>query len=285
MTSLSPWMVAAIVGAAFAHAAWNAVLKSNSDRVLALATIIGVGALAAAVAAPFVRFPPPAAQGYLAAGIVIHNVYYLTMIAAYRDGDLSQVYPLSRGIGPVLVAGFAAIMAGELLTPGEFAALLLVSLGLCSLAFSNGWPRGRTAIAVLYALGTGILLAAFTVVDGLGVRLSPGRFDFIVWLMLLNAIPLLTWSLWLRRGRVLIWLRTEGGPPALGGAISTVGLVVILYALGQGPMAHVAALREISILFAALIGAFTLGEPFGARRAIGAAVVVGGLIALGASHG
>ena len=103
--------------------------------------------------------------------------------------------------------------------------------------------------------------------------------------MLLNAIPLLAWALWLRRGRVLAWLRTEGGPPAIGGAISTVGLVIILYALGQGPMAHVAALREISILFAALIGALTLREPFGARRVIGAAVVVGGLIALGAASG
>ena len=285
MTSLSPWLVAAIVGAAFAHAAWNAVLKSSTDRVLALATIIAIGAIAAAVVAPFVHFPPPAAQGYLAAGVVIHNIYYLTMIAAYRDGDLSQVYPVSRGIGPVLVAGFAAVLAGEHAKPAELAALVLVSIGLCSLAFSGGWPRGKTGIAVLYALGTGILVAAFTVVDGVGVRLSPGRFDFIVWLMLLNAIPLLAWALWLRRGRVLAWLRTEGGPPAIGGAISTVGLVIILYALGQGPMAHVAALREISILFAALIGALTLREPFGARRVIGAAVVVGGLIALGAASG
>lgn len=280
--NLPPWLAGAIVLAAFAHAAWNAVLKSSGDRVLALATIIAVGALAAAVAVPFVRFPPPAAWPYLAAGVAIHNIYYLTMIASYRNGDLSQVYPLARGIAPVLVAALAAGLAGELPGWPAFGALLLVSAGLCSLAFSGGVPRGKTGLAFLYALGTGILLSAFTVVDGLGVRLSPGSLDFIVWLMLLNAIPLLGWSLWLRRGRVLIWLRTKGGPPAVGGAISTVGLVIILYALGQGPMAHVAALREMSILFAAVIGTFTLGEPFGIRRVIGAAVLVAGLAALGA---
>jgi drug/metabolite transporter (DMT)-like permease len=285
MTAVSPALAGLIILAAFAHAAWNAVLKSSGDRVLALAMIIGIGAVAAVVAAPFVAFPPPAAWPYLAAAIVIHNVYYLFIIASYRDGDLSQVYPLARGIAPILVAGLAAVLAGETPDAIEFAAILFVSFGLCSLALSGGVPRGRAARAVLYALGTGVLVAAFTVVDGMGVRLSPGPFDFITWLMLLNAIPLLAWSLWLRRGRILVWVRAYGLPAAIGGAVSTAGLVVILYALGQGPMAHVAALRETSILFAAIIGAVRLREPFGARRIMGAAVVVGGLAALKAFAG
>ncbi len=278
--TVTPWLSVLVVLAAFAHAAWNAVLKSSGDRVLSLATIIGVGAVVALFALPFVAFPPPAAWPYLATAVLIHNVYYLMMIASYRDGDLSQVYPLARGIAPVLVAGIAALLANEVPETTEFLSLLFVSAGLCSLAFSGGVPRGKTLHALGYALGTGILLATFTVIDGLGVRLSPGPFDFITWLMLLNAVPLLSWALWLRRGRTVVWFRTYGRASTIGGVVSTAGLVVILYALGHGAMAHVAALRETSILFAALIGAFTLRESFGARRVLAAVLVVGGLIAM-----
>jgi drug/metabolite transporter (DMT)-like permease len=280
------WSVALLVLlAALLHASWNAITKAGRDPLLTLWIVTSTGGVLVAVGLFFVDFPPRAAWPYLAGSVAIHFVYQLFLVTAYRLGDLSQVYPIARGLSPCVVAALAAAIAGERLAPLQLAGLALVSLGIASLSvFASGATptavpssRGR---AVAASLATGCLIGAYTFVDGQGVRLSRSPFDFIAWSFFLDALPI-TAVVWSTRRRALgRFFRTEATRAVGGGVMATLAYAIVLWALSQGGMAQVSALRETSVIIAAAIGTRLLREPFGARRVLAAAVVAAGVVLL-----
>ncbi len=283
VTPLSPGLVALLLLAALMHASWNALVKSDPDRLISFGVLMAVGGLVALVALPFV--PPLAREAwpYLVASILIHNVYYFLLLRAYRFGDLSHVYPIARGIGPLLVAVVSAQVLGEHLGLVDASGVVLVSSGILSLALANGIPRGDELRPTAYALATGVTIALYTVVDGLGARQTPNPLSYIAWLSLLEAPWLLGLAAWRRGGAVWPQLRSYAWRGAVGGVIAVVGYGIAIWALSRGTMANVAALRETSVLFAAFFGTVWLGEAFGRWRIFAATLVVAGLVVMNLS--
>lgn len=272
-------IVALMLLSALLHASWNGLVKAETtDRLVTFMVVMVSGGVFALFFLPFVAVPAAAALPFLAASALIHYVYYYTLLNAYAHGDLSHVYPIARGSAPALVAVISAIVAGEFLSLREVAGVGLVSLGIGSLAMGRSASGGDPLKATIFALITGALIAAYSVVDGLGARAAGHPLSYIVWLNLLEAPGVLLYVLAQRGWRILPALRKVAGRAAIGGTIATFGYGIAIWALSLGAMAHVAALRETSVLFATLIGTRLLGESFGVRRLAAALVVVAGLL-------
>ncbi|MBL8834790.1 MAG: EamA family transporter [Alphaproteobacteria bacterium] len=273
-------IVALMLISALLHASWNGLVKAETtDRLVSFMVVMVSGGVFALFFLPFVEIPAAAALPFLLASALIHYVYYFTLLNAYAHGDLSHVYPIARGSAPALVAVISAVVAGEFLTLREVAGVGLVSLGIGSLAIGRSASGGGDPLkATIFALITGALIAAYSVVDGLGARAAGNPLSYIVWLNLLESPGILIYVLAQRGWRIMPALRKVAGRAAIGGTIATFGYGIAIWALSLGAMAHVAALRETSVLFATLIGTRLLGESFGARRLAAALVVVAGLL-------
>ena len=266
--------------AAFMHAVWNTFVKSSRDRLVELTLVNVVSGLIAACALPWVGIPDAASWGYILASIVIHTGYYVFLVNAYRVGDLSHVYPLARGMSPLLVALFSGVVAGEVLNGGQLAAITLISVSVASLALIGRWQQPEHLKPALFAIGTGCTIAGYTLVDGTGVRLSGNTLAYIAWLFALDCLPLLAITLVLRRSAIGQTLRGQWRTGVLGGMLALSAYGLVIWALSLGAMAPIAALRETSVIIAALIGALFLGEPFGRRRVLAATGVAIGVIML-----
>lgn len=273
-----------ILFAAFTHAAWNAMIKASGDRILTFATMRGVDGIVALAVIPFLPLPVPEAWPYLVVSTIIHNVYYGLLLYTYRHGELNQVYPLARGSAPLLVAVLAAWLAGEVPSATAGVGILLVSLGIVGIALTKGLPRGDDVKPILLALATGLGTAGYTVADGLGTRIAGNPFSYIAWLFLLEGVSFVAIAAGLRRRGVVEHMTKHWRPGVVGGLLAIFAYGLVLYALSQGAMAHVAALRETSVLFAALIGTFMLKESFGPRRIAAASLIVVGIVVLQLSH-
>ncbi len=282
---MSPeWGVSALVLlAALLHASWNAMVKMTGDRLLALTAVMATCSLAGLAMAPFVPLPARESWPYLALSLVLHGGYNLMLVAASRVADLSHDYPIARGLAPLGVAVLSALFAGELLGPAQAAALAVISLGIASLAFAQGWPDSAGASALGFATATGVLIGAYSFVDGAGVRVAGHPLSYIAWQFLLAGIPITVVALARRRRRVVPFLRENGVRGVSAGLVAALAYGVVIWAMSLTRMAYVASLRETSVLFAALIGTRLLGEPFGARRVTAAAVVAAGIVLLAAT--
>ena len=269
-----------VLASAAVHATWNAVLKASGDRFLIFTVIAATGTGLGILVAPFVDLPPAAAWPFLIASGLIHSGYFVFILLSYRHGDLSQVYPLARGTAPLAVAVLAAVFAGEVPNPTGLAGIALVALGLISLMFADGWPRGTALKPILLALATALFIASYTVVDGLGIRRAATPWGYIVWLNIIEGIPFMIGVAILRPRDIGPFLRTQWKSGFVSGVLAVVGYAIVLYALEQGAMAHVSALRETSVLFAVLIGVVAFGEPLGWRRIACAASIMAGMIVL-----
>jgi len=273
-------LVLLVLLAAVLHASWNAVVKSSGDRFLSFTAIRATGTFFAAGAVAFVPVPVTEAWPYLLAGVLIHNCYYVVLLQAYRFGDLSHVYPLARGIAPLAVAVLAAIFAGETPSTGAITGITLVCVGIISLMFTGpnlahgGWRP------LVLAIATGLFIASYTVVDGIGIRLGETALGYIVWLNLGEGIPFMCAAVVRRRTELIPFLKDNWRRTTGAGTILVTAYGLVLYALSQGAMAHVSALRETSVLFAVVIGVVMLGEPLGWRRFAAAAVIVTGVVVL-----
>jgi len=232
---------------------------------------------------PLVPVPAPESWPYLIASIAIHNFYYVVLLQAYRFGDLSHVYPLARGIAPLTVAVLAGALAGEVPTAGGSFGIALVSAGLVSLMFAGHRPpefgkEGDGAKAVGFAIVTGLFIAFYTVVDGLGIRASGAALGYIVWLNVGEGIPFMVAAIATRPTEVAPFLKSNWRRTTATGVLAMAAYGLVLFALNQGAMAHVSALRETSVLFAAAIGTLLLKEPFGRARVAAAAAIVAGVV-------
>ena len=266
-----------ILFSALLHASWNALSKASGDPLISITLIMATGGLCGLPLMIWFPLPGPETWRWLLLSGCIHYAYQLSLIRTYQLGDLSQVYPIARGLAPLGVACLAAFGAGEILEPGQIFGLGLAALAIISLGASHsGGPSTRRAVWM--AVLTAALIGAYTYSDGRGVRSVDHIASFIGWSFFIGCVPMILTTIFLRRSRVLIGLRQHGLRSMAGGLMATFGYTIALWALSRAPMATVASLRESSVLFAAILGARVLGESFGRRRIISAMVLVVGLV-------
>ncbi|MQA06415.1 MAG: EamA family transporter, partial [Streptosporangiales bacterium] len=227
--------------------------------------------------------PPVASWPYLGTSVVLHVVYNLLLMKAYRLAEFGQVYPLARGTSPLLVTVLAAVFVGEVPPVAELVGVVVVSVGLGSLVFLGGRPGRRELPAVLAAPATGLAIATYSTVDGIGVRTAGSALGYTGWLVLLEcvAIPVIAFGM---RGRKLVGqLRPRLWHGLCGGALSLLAYGLVLWAQTQGPLAPIAALRETSIIVGAIIGTVVFRERFGHPRIAATVVVFLGIAVLNLS--
>ena len=281
-------VVLAVLFGAMLHASWNALIKSGHDKAVDTALVHVLGAL---VALPFMLWvgPPPAtAWPYIGLSLVIHIGYYIALVGAYQHGELGLTYPIMRGFAPLLVAIASGSLIGE--APSLAAWLGIVGIaagvGLVGLAHPGEALHHRKALA--FAFANAGIIAMYTLVDGRGVRASVvddhGALHYVMMLFVLDGIayPLLVWArrTATQRASIVAYARRRWPVAALGGSASIGSYAIALWAMTRAPVASVAALRETSVLFAALLGTVLLKERFGLQRAIGTGVIVAGVMAL-----
>ena len=271
---------AVILAAAFAHASWNALAKQAPDqRVAFLWLNLAVGAIGAVGILAF-GLPDGAAIPFALASVAIHLVYNLSLLNSYRFGDLSQVYPLARGMAPLLVALGALTFAGETLSPVQLGAVAVIAGGLAGLAELRRLADSRNRAAVVLAGATGLTIAGYSLLDGLGVRRAGSPFAYAALIFTLEGL-LVAAVIALQQARAARPLGGSGAARgALAGAISFAAYAAVLWAQQRAPLAMVSALRESSVLIAVAMGRLFLREELGRKR-LAAAIAVGvGVIAL-----
>jgi len=281
---MAPSVVAIVLCGALLHAGWNALVKKGRDPFLSSVLVASGAGLISLPLLPFLAQPAAASWPYALASTVIHYAYYGLLAAAYRHGDMSHAYPLMRGSAPLLVALSSVPLLGEHLSVTQYAAVACISGGIFGLWFAtrsgataNAHGRSRSR-ATSYALLNALVIAAYTLIDGLGARASAAPAAYVMWLHVLSAIGLLAWCL-LRCPRELNDYARQYWKVAILGGAGTLGAYgLALWAMTVAPLAAVAALRETSILFAALIAKFFLSERIGGKRALAIAVIATGAV-------
>jgi drug/metabolite transporter (DMT)-like permease len=279
-TSLSLAVTFAVLAAAVTHAVWNAIAHGIKDQTLAFA-LIGVGGIAVGIPLVIVAAMPHAdCWPYLLGSVAIHIFYNLLLMQCYRLGEFSQVYPLARGTSPLVVSILAAIFIHEHLGLPQIAGVLVVSVGLAALVLAGRRP-GRAAFAA--AVGTGLTIAAYTTVDGVGVRLSGSPVGYIGWLMVLESLCVPMFAVFRRRDVLLKQPKRILLAGLSAGALSVLAYGLVLWAQTRGALAPIAALRETSVIFGAIIGTLVFREPFGRTRIAATVLVATGIVLLNLS--
>lgn len=258
-----------VILSAIAHAVWNALVKSAGDRTLTMVAIRVAGLTLGSAALPFVDWPAPESWKWLALTAAVQFGYYGLLIRSYGVGDMSVVYPLARGLAPVLTTIAAFLAIGETLGAGQIVAVSLISLGIMALSFGAGASRQ----AVGFALATGVSVATYSFFAGLGVRTAGTVLGFQACLEIVTGLGMVGYALLARRADLLGYARRYGAVGLFAGAVSVLGFLAYLLAARSLPLGPVTALRETSVIFGAVLGTIVLREGFGLRR-IGAALLV-----------
>lgn len=274
---------------ALLHASWNALVKSSTDKQLDTALIHVLGGAVALPLLLLAGWPPGASLPYLAASILMHIGYYVALAGAYKHGDLGLTYPIMRGLAPLLVAIASGVAIGEHLSAPGWLGVAGISVGVLLLGLSRTmFARGAQRSALGFALSNAAIIAIYTVIDGLGVRVAVEQggtaLQYVATLFLLDGFPYFVFVMMQRKAehRVDAWAYMRGRwPMALLGTLASLGSYgIALWAMTQAPVATVAALREVSVLFAALLGAVLLKESFGVQRGAGTLFIVCGVASL-----
>jgi drug/metabolite transporter (DMT)-like permease len=270
-----------IIVAALGHAVWNGLLKGKIDPQVATTMLAIGGGVVATPLLFFVGMPAPAARPYIAASVLIHVFYWSYLGKAYASGELSQVYPIARGAAPVLTALGAVILVGEYPTVAGWLGILTVAGGVIVIAIlgGGGIPTANRD-AVKFAIITALSITAYSLNDGIGAREAGSAFAYIAFLYVCNGYALLIYGLMYQRQALFEAVGSSWHVGLLTGTMSLVFYGIGVWAMTQAPIGIVAALREISILFALAIGFFILKEPVRPARIAGACLVFAGLVAI-----
>ncbi|GGP37170.1 DMT family transporter [Streptomyces melanogenes] len=269
----------AVLLAAVTHASWNAMAHTIKDQLVAFTLIGGGGTVIGAVLALFTPLPASGAWPYLVTSALLHIAYQVLLMRSFSLGDFGQMYPIARGTAPLVVTVLAVLFVGESLNAWQAAGVAVASAGLVGVALwgirgSGARPHWPALVA---AGATGLSIAAYTVVDGVGVRASHTPLGYIAWLMILEGLLIPLYALYRRRGELVAQLRPYAVRGLLGAALSMAAYGLVLWAQTRAPLAPVAALRESSIIVGAAIGTLFLKERFGGPRIVAAGVLVVGI--------
>jgi len=280
-TQITVPIVVLVIAAGALHAAWNAIAKYTDDRLVVFALIGVASTVGGGLVLALTGLPYRAAIGFAVASAAIHIGYDLALMNSYRLGAFNQVYPIARGTSPLVVAVAAYFLADEHLGAVPLAGIAILAAGLASLALSSGRLTRSELPAVGAAVLTGLTIAGYTIVDGLGVRRAHDPYAYAALLFLLQG-PVFMVAAASRRP-TLAWLTRPGaGKGLLAGALCLVAYGIVLWAQTRAPLAEVAAIRETSVVFAALIGMRLLAERFGVRRVAAAALIAAGIVLISA---
>ena len=275
---MTPFVTLAVLLAAFFHASWNALIRIGGDKIVAITLLVSA---AGTLAFPLIFFFPPlpgTAWPYVIASAIIHVGYNTALAMAYHHGELTKVYPLLRGSAPLTTLVVSLLFLNEAVMAAEIAGIVVLTTGIMALTLDRGWrvliasPR-----AVLYAAATSLCITAYTLSDGLGARLADNAHQYVAWLFVLNALPMLAGVLFFKRREFLAALSASWASGLAGGALSLAAYWIAIWAMTVAPIPLVAALRETSILFALIIGALWLGERVTPVRAACIVTVLAGL--------
>lgn len=273
---MSTQVLAVVLFAALLHALWNAAVKASvKASVPAVAIFIGAG-LVAAVVVPFLPFPHGPSWPFLLGSVAVHVVYSLLLGRAYRQGDFSHAYPLMRGLPPLITAGFMLVLSDERATALQQVGMLTLCFGVLSLALEGlGSPRSKAAAG--WAVLVAICIAIYTVLDGFGGRLSGNAAAYVAWTCMLEAVVLGGWLV-ARQGPAALGVVLRNWPITLvGGATTLIAYALVVWAMTRAPVALVAALRETSVVFAALLGVVVFKERLGPARIVAIVLVLAGI--------
>lgn len=271
-------MVAAVLTAALLHAVWNAIAHGVSDRQVGFFLLNVATGAASLPFLPLVGLPAAGAWPFLLGSVAVHVAYNLLLLRSYQLGDFGQTYPLARGTAPLVVAIVSVTVVGQPLGVAEALGVLTISAGLVVLVLGRG-SFSASRPAVLAALTTGLSIATYTVLDGVGVRHAQNTLAYIAWLFALQG-PLIAVIVAGRRRGILADSRPLLLPGLTSGVVSLAAYGLVIWAQSRGQLATVASLREVSIVFGAVIGAVVFHERLGWVRVVGAAIVLTGVVLL-----
>ncbi len=278
-TEVDVFVFSAVLVAAACHAGWNALIKLGLDPFTTMALIaVGAGVIAFPLV-PVFGVPEPAAWPWLIASVILHIGYYLGLTAAYRNGDMGQVYPIARGTAPLLTAIGSFVVVGERLEPLAWAGIAALGFGILLMSMRGGKESARfEARAVGFALFTALTITGYSIVDGTGARMAGSAHAYTMMLFTLDGIAMGALALFHRRTFFTHDARLYWRSGLAGGGMSLIAYGIAIWAMTKAPIALVAALRESSVLFAALIAVVFLREPLHAVRLGAAAMIVAGLV-------
>ncbi|QCW78026.1 EamA family transporter [Streptomyces sp. S6] len=275
---MTPLVALAVLIAAITHASWNAIAHAIKDQLLSFTLISGGGLLIGAALVLFAPLPAAGAWPYLLVSAALHVAYMLLLMRSFTLGDFGQMYPIARGTAPLVVTVLAAVFVGERpdawATTGVAGVRRLVGLALWGIRGSGTRPHWP---AIAAALGTGLAIAGYTTVDGVGVRASGTPLGYVAWLMILEGLAIPAYAYYRRRAELAAQLRPFAVRGLLGAALSVVAYGLVLWAQTRAPLAPIAALRESSIIVGAAIGTLFFKERFGAPRIAAAGLMVVGI--------
>jgi drug/metabolite transporter (DMT)-like permease len=281
---LSSGVLAAVLGAAALHALWNSLVKSANDKFLSSAIVALWCGVAAIFAALLLPRPATVAFPFIIASALIHIVYFILVGQLYRTADLSVAYPIMRGLAPLIAAIIALVTLGEAPAPMASLGVALLVVGVLAMG-ASGFAHGRiNRPTIIVALVNSAVIAIYSVIDGQGARLSGAgsafAFAYNSWADALTAIGYLPIILCLRGRAAVAAFAVDWRRGLLGGLAAFFGYAIVIWAMTRAPIAAIAALRETSVVFAAIIGIVALGEPFHRQRAIAVFVILAGIILL-----
>ncbi len=277
---MSTHVLLMVLCAALLHAAWNALVKAQSDPLIGITWVTVGSGVAAGLALPFVAVPAAAAWPFLLVSTMVHTLYHVWLATAYRHGDFSRVYPVARGAAPLIVTLASLVFLHEDLGEHALVAIGLILLAILGVAWRRAdTHRGLRDRSLLFAALTACTIASYTIADGLGGRAAADPIAYAVWLFFLMTWPTVVVVLWLRRGRFVRVPGSDIATSLTGGLLSMLAYTIVIWAMVHAPVAIVAALRESSILFGALIGVVVLRERPGPLR-IAAIVLLAAAVVL-----
>lgn len=262
-----------VLVAALCHATWNATVKSSEDHLLSINGLNLVVGLIALPLLPFVGTPEVASLPYLLASVVLHSGYYVALSQAYKYGDFSQAYPIARGTAPVLVTLWGVFVLNEMLSGIELVSLVGVLVGIFIFASRGIRQLMQDRTVLVSALTASMFIGSYTIADGVGGRLSGNVPAYIIWLSVMDCIPILLYSLYKRGLAQVVATRYQWKIFLISAILALTSYSLVIWSMTQAPIPLVAALRETSIIIAALIGAFYFKEPSGKRRIIASVVI------------
>jgi drug/metabolite transporter (DMT)-like permease len=275
--TFDPSVLGLVLLAAFLHACWNTIVKTGRDGLVMFALIKVPTVVVGLLVLAFVGIPSMESIPYAICSAIGFTGYCFVLIWAYRVGDLNLIYPVARGSAPLIVALLSSLCLDEQLSGLGLAGILIISLGIAAFAYH---PHALTRYVpdLLRAAGVGLCIASYTLLDGAGARVSQNVLGYTALATVFSGIPLITVTVALRGRDLTAALRRDWKVGLLGGVMMYATYAIVIYAMTRTQVTHVAALRETSIIFAAIIGAMVLKEPMGIRRTVTATVVAAGII-------